>query len=350
MGLSTLFHFVLQKNKNKSNQNQKANEAEAKSEEVVTAKEVVAEEKKDNGGGEKKNKDSNSLTAVYKIDMHCEGCATKIKRCVKDFEGVEDVKAEMALNKLTVVGKVDPTKLRDKLSQKTKKNVELVSPQPPKKDNKAAADDSKPEKKAEDKKPKEAPVTTAVLKLSLHCQGCIGKINRLVLRTKGVQDMTLDKEKELVIVKGTMDAKALAESLKERLKRPVEVVPPKKEKEGGGDGDKKDGGGGGKKKGGGDGGQEQGGGGGGGGHIMMENRMEVLGHPGFGYYDNGYGYGSGFVNGYGHAQGSEHGYGHGYGGPMGVPVGGPVGVPVGGHSQLSPNMFSDENPNGCSIM
>ncbi|KAK7823267.1 heavy metal-associated isoprenylated plant protein 3 [Quercus suber] len=344
------------KNKNKSNQNpnqnQKANEAEAKSEEVVTEKVVAAaEEKKDNGGGEKKNKDSNSLTAVYKIDMHCEGCATKIKRCVKDFQGVEDVKAEMALNKLTVFGKVDPTKLRDYLSQKTKKNVELVSPLPPKKDNKAAADDSKPEKKAEEKKPKEAPVTTAVLKLSLHCQGCIGKINRLVLKTKGVQEMKLDKEKELVTVKGTMDAKALAESLKDRLKRSVEVVPPKKEKEGGGgDGDKKDGGGG-KKKGGGDGGKEQGGGGGSG-NVMMENRMEFMGHPGFGYQDNGYGYGSGFVNGYGHANGSEYGYGHGYGGHMGVPVGGPMGVPVpvGAHLQHAPNMFSDENPNACSIM
>ncbi|KAL4611515.1 hypothetical protein ACB092_08G129400 [Castanea dentata] len=346
------------KNKNKSNQNQKANEGEAKKEEVVTEKVVVAEEKKDNGGGEKKNKDSNSLTSVYKIDIHCDGCATKIKRCVKEFQGVEDVKTEMALNKLTVVGKVDPTKLRDKLSQKTRKNVELVSPLPPKKDNKAAADDNKPEKKPEDKKPKEAPVTTAVLKLSLHCQGCIGKINKLVSKTKGVQEMTLDKEKELVIVKGTMDAKALAESLKERLKRPVEVVPPKKEKEGGGDGDKKDGGGGGgKKKGGGDGGQGQGGGGGGG-NVMMENRMEVLGHPGFGYYDNGYGYGSGFVNGYGHANGSEYGYAHGYGGPMGAPVGGPMGVPVGGpmvapvgaHLHQAPNMFSDENPNACSIM
>lgn len=162
----------------------------------------------------------------------------------------------------------------------------------------------------------------------------------------GVKEMALDKEKELVTVKGTMDAKALAESLKERLKRPVEVVPPKKEKEGGGDGDKKDGGGGGKKKGGGDGGQEQGGGG----NVMMENRMEVLGHPGFGYFDNGYGYGSGFVNGYGHANGSEYGYAHGYGGPMGVPMGGPMGVPVGAHLHQAPNMFSDENPNGCSIM
>ena len=63
MGLSTLFHFVLQNKIESSNNNGK----------------VVAEEKKDNGGGEKKNEDSNSFTAIYKIDMHCEGCATKIK-------------------------------------------------------------------------------------------------------------------------------------------------------------------------------------------------------------------------------------------------------------------------------
>ena len=86
------------------------------------------------------------------------------------FSGVEDVKAEMALNKLTVVGKVDPMKLRDKLSQKTKKNVELVSPLPPKKDNKAAADDNKPEKKAEDKKPKEVSLSANMRRsLSLFC-------------------------------------------------------------------------------------------------------------------------------------------------------------------------------------
>jgi hypothetical protein len=68
---------------------------------------------------------------------------------------VETVKAELESNKLTVVGNVDPTKLRDKLAQKAKKNVELLSPQP-KKDNKADdKSDQKPEKTADDKKPKE---------------------------------------------------------------------------------------------------------------------------------------------------------------------------------------------------
>ena len=80
---------------------------------------------------------------------------------IDSFSGVEDVMVETvqnketALDKVTVVGKIDPTKVSDTLSQKTKKDVELVSPLPPKKDNKAAADHNKPDKKAEDKKPKE---------------------------------------------------------------------------------------------------------------------------------------------------------------------------------------------------
>lgn len=34
-------------------------------------------------------------------------------------------------------------------------------------------------------KPLQAPVTTAVLKLGLHCQGCIEKIHKIVSKTKG---------------------------------------------------------------------------------------------------------------------------------------------------------------------
>lgn len=76
--------------------------------------------------------------------------------------GVEDVKVDSVGNKLTVTGKVDPAKIKEKLEEKTKKKVEIVSPQP-KKDGGGGSDkkpEEKPEekaedKKAEDKKPKE---------------------------------------------------------------------------------------------------------------------------------------------------------------------------------------------------
>ncbi|KAL7601203.1 hypothetical protein Lser_V15G24805 [Lactuca serriola] len=68
--------------------------------------------------------------------------------------------------------------------------------------------------------------------------------------------MSIDNNKDLVTVKGATDMKMLAEVLKQRLKRVVEIVPAKKdggdEKKGkGGDGNDREekGGGGGQKKG-----------------------------------------------------------------------------------------------------
>lgn len=74
--------------------------------------------------------------------------------------GVEDVKTDCAANKLMVTGKANPVAIKERLEQKTKKKVELVSPQP----KKDGGGDKKPEeksekkeekKKEEDKKPKE---------------------------------------------------------------------------------------------------------------------------------------------------------------------------------------------------
>lgn len=138
--------------------------------------------------------------------------------------------------------------------------------------------------------------------------------------------MAIDKEKETVSVKGTMDVKALVENLTEKLKRKVEVVPPKKEKAGDKEGEK-DKEGSGKKK------NKGGGGGGGDNHEegiekIDYSRMEYVPQPAFGF---GYGYGPGNLGGYSY-----------------VPV-----YPEQMHFHLHappPQIFSDENPNACSVM
>lgn len=59
-------------------------------------------------------------------------------------------------NKLTVVGKVDPWTIRDRVESKTHKTVVLISPNVPKKEKteeKKGADE-KGDKKTDDKKPK----------------------------------------------------------------------------------------------------------------------------------------------------------------------------------------------------
>ncbi|WZZ38830.1 hypothetical protein YC2023_035089 [Brassica napus] len=206
-------------------------------------------------GGEKRMA---SITVVLKVDMHCDGCASKLVKTARAIQGVETVKAESESGKVTVTGDVDPPKLRDRtghcptchspkpgllreqLEVKIKKKVELVSPQPnkekEKEDNNKDSKDKNKEKKSEEKKPKEAPVTTAVLKVSFHRERCIEKIQKTVSKTKGlkrerdttkpmsVSGFSIDQEKQLVTVKGTMDVKKLVRSLTEKLKRNVEIV------------------------------------------------------------------------------------------------------------------------------
>ncbi|XP_057457887.1 heavy metal-associated isoprenylated plant protein 3-like isoform X2 [Lotus japonicus] len=260
-----------------------------------------------NQGKKKEEKKITPTTVVLKVDMHCDGCASKIVRCVRGFQGVESLTADGDAGKLTVTGIVDPVKLRDKLAAKTKKNVELISPLPNKKD-KENQNQNQNNKKSEEKKPKELPVTTAVLKVALHCQGCMERIKKIALKTKGVYEVAIDEEKETVTVKGAMDAKAVVANLMKKLKRKVEVVQPKKEKEGGGE--KGDGG---KKK---QKGEEEEGGGKGKPEHQKQNKM-VDWAPVYGYGPYWYG-----------GDGDHH-----YMGPL-----------------HAPQIFSDENPNACSVM
>ncbi|KAK6942769.1 Heavy metal-associated domain, HMA [Dillenia turbinata] len=315
----------------------------------------------DKNEGEKKQEkkaDDGKVTAVLKVDLHCEGCAKKVKRYVSKLDGVDDVKVDSSASKLTVTGNMDPEKLREGVAGKTNKKVDLVSPAPAKKEGGGGGGDKKPdekgekkadEKKPEEKKPKE---TTVVLKIRLHCEGCISKIRKIISKYNGVDNVAIDAQKDLVTVKGTMDVKDLVPFLKAKLKRSVDVVPPA-----GGGGDKKDkegGGGGGDKKddkkdkeasgsAGGDGGAKKDDG-----PKVEVNKMEYYGYP--------YQPPPTFI--YQQAPPQQvHAYQHAPPPPMMMYGGGyqdqghmyGQSYPV-DYSLHAPQMFSDENPNACSVM
>ncbi|CAH1443446.1 unnamed protein product [Lactuca virosa] len=350
-----------------------------------TKKEAGEKKPADAAGGPKKA-DGGPLTVVLKLDLHCDGCAKKIIKSIRHFEGVESVKADTPGNKLMVTGKVDPTRIKERVEYKTKKKVEILSPQP-KKDGGGGGDkkpdEKPPEKKpADDKKPKEPQPSTVVLKIPLHCDGCIHKIKRQISKIDGVESVTPDSGRDLVTVKGTMNVKELLPHLKEKLKRKIDIVPPKKEEkgstdakddkkekgEGGGGGDKKEkegGGGGDTKAKGGDGVVKAAGGGGGGGEdkkkgIEVVNRLEYSGHNPYTYtmpsYNQNY-YNQNYYNqDYGVLASSSHGYvsqgynyGHGmeYSHPPPLP---PPPMYLHDPRVTDSGMFSDENPNACSVM
>lgn len=184
--------------------------------------------------------------------------------------------------------------------------------------------------------------------------------------------MSTDSDKDLVTVKGTMDMKDLLPYLKEKLKRPVEIVPPKKD-DGGGDkkakesgGEKKEkegGGGGGDKK---DGEKKESGGGGQGGdkgkpksdEVKMEvNKMEYHGHTPYTYYgvpvynqqyaNQDYGLATTYYQhpGYGSTSSAMEYSNHYHHQQQHVP---PPPPPV--YLPANDQMFSDENPNACFVM
>ncbi|CAJ2660758.1 unnamed protein product [Trifolium pratense] len=283
-----------------------------------------------NSNSNKKEDETKATKIVMKIDMHCEGCSSKIIKCIAGFEGVEKIDKGDGTGKLTITGNIDAAKLRDKLVSKTKKKVEVISPPLKNNDKENKKSDNK-NNKPDEKKPKELPFTTVTLKMELHCPGCIERIRKTVSKAKGVNHVAIDKEKETLTVKGTMDVKVLMEKLKKRFKRKIEVVQPKKEKEKDKDKDKeneKEGNKGEKAEN--DGGKknnqnQKGGEGGnkkGDANVGGDNnaKMEVS--------SSGYGYGYGFwgldYNNYGQVQMMQ--------------------------MQQAPQMFSDENPNACSIM
>uniref|UniRef100_A0A0R0HQB9 HMA domain-containing protein n=2 Tax=Glycine subgen. Soja TaxID=1462606 RepID=A0A0R0HQB9_SOYBN len=254
-------------------------------------------QKKNSGRNDnnKENKDT-TITVVLKVEMHYDGCASKIIKHLRWFQGVETVKADSDAGKVIVTGKVDPTKVRDNLVEKIRKKVELVSPQPKKEHgNEKENKDAKPNNKSENNKTQDQKNQgQRVYYYYLICLlvWLIG--HELEHDDARVHEMAIDKEKEMVTVKGTMDVKALAENLMEKLKRRVEVVPSKKDKEGGGGENEVSG----KKK-------NKGGGGGDknenieDGIMKIEyNIMKYLAPPAFGF-----GYGP-YGGGYGHRHGN----------------------------------------------
>nr|GMD35754.1 heavy metal-associated isoprenylated plant protein 7-like [Ipomoea batatas] len=274
--------------------------------------------------------------------MHCEGCARKVRRCLKDFDGVEDVVTDCKTHKVVVKGeKADPVKVLERVQKKSHRQVELLSPIPvpapaPEEEPKKPPEEvAKPEEKKEE-------VITVVLKAHMHCEACAEAIKKRILRMKGVENVEPDFKGSQVTVRGVFDPQNLVDYVAKKTgKRAVVVkVEPKKDEaagekaeegkeekkaeEGkkGGDGD------GGEKKEGESGGWEKKEGDGEGVELAEDPKMEMKKHELYYSY-----YPPIQVNNphYHHHQrfAAQDGGGYGYG---------------------YPQMFSDENPNACSVM
>ncbi|KAK4436845.1 Heavy metal-associated isoprenylated plant protein 7 [Sesamum alatum] len=186
------------------------------------------EKKSEEPKGEQQEQPPPPQEIVLRVFMHCEGCARKVRRCLKGFPGVEDVITDCRTGKVVVKGeKADPVKVLERVQRKSHRQVELISPIP-----KPPPEEKPQEKevvKAEEKK-EEPPVITVVLGVYMHCEACAQEIKRRIQRMKGVESAEPDLKSSQVTVKGVFEPEKLAEYVYKRTGKHAAIIKVEPEK------------------------------------------------------------------------------------------------------------------------
>lgn len=182
----------------------------------------MGEEQKE---GEKKEEEPPEI--VLKVDMHCEGCARKVERSLRKFQGVEEVKMDSTLKTVAVKGKgVDPSKLCERVQKKTGRRAEIISPLPEPPQVEETKEEPPPEEIQEEPKP-----ITVVLKIRMHCETCALVLQKRIKKMEGVESVETDIPNEQVIIKGFVDPAKLVENVYKRTRRQASIVQDEEKKE-----------------------------------------------------------------------------------------------------------------------
>ncbi|KZV21756.1 metal ion binding protein [Dorcoceras hygrometricum] len=177
---------------------------------------------------------------ILKVYMHCEGCATKVRRCLKGFEGVEDVSTDYRTSKVVVKGeKADPLKVLERIKKKSHRLVELISPIPKPHEEPSKSQEKEEIIKSEDKVEEHPHVITVVLGVHMHCEACAQEIKKRIQRMKGVESVEADLKKSQVTVKGFFEPNTLVEYVLRRTGKHAVVVATEADEAKGGGGEQK---------------------------------------------------------------------------------------------------------------
>ncbi|CAH2044348.1 unnamed protein product [Thlaspi arvense] len=91
-------------------------------------------------------------------------------------------------------------------------------------EKKAAAEEEKPAVEEEPQPP--PPPPPFILYVDLHCVGCAKKIERSILKIRGVEEVVMDMSENQVTIKGVVDPQAVCNKIKKKTKRMAKVLSP----------------------------------------------------------------------------------------------------------------------------
>ncbi|ESQ31999.1 hypothetical protein EUTSA_v10004630mg [Eutrema salsugineum] len=101
-------------------------------------------------------------------------------------------------------------------AEKNQKNDDVAE------EKKGASEEEKPT--VEEEPP--PPPPPFILYVDLHCVGCAKKIERSILKIRGVEEVAMDMSENQVTIKGVLDPQAVCNKIKKKTKRMAKVLSP----------------------------------------------------------------------------------------------------------------------------
>ncbi|KAK8945474.1 hypothetical protein KSP40_PGU017149 [Platanthera guangdongensis] len=132
----------------------------------------------------------------------------------------DELRTDPGVSSLRSVG----TSMGEEAKQEEAVKGAEAPPAPPMKQEEKPAEEKKEEEKKEEAKP--SPPPPIVLFVGLHCVGCAKKIERTILKCKGVEAVETNIEKNEVIVRGDVDPQALCAQLRKKTSRNAKLLSP----------------------------------------------------------------------------------------------------------------------------
>ncbi|KAK8933880.1 hypothetical protein KSP39_PZI015211 [Platanthera zijinensis] len=174
---------------------------------------------------ETKKEEEEAQVIVLRVDMHCEACARKVAKSLKGFEGVEMVKVDSKARIVVVKGKdADPLKVCERVQKKSGRKVEIISPLPKPPVEEEGKEELKEEPPPEENK-EEPKAITVILKVRMHCEACAQVLRRRIKKIDGVEAVETDLSNERVVVKGFVDPTNLIKNVYQRTRKQASIIP-----------------------------------------------------------------------------------------------------------------------------
>ncbi|XP_052170946.1 heavy metal-associated isoprenylated plant protein 4 [Diospyros lotus] len=163
---------------------------------------------------EKKEKVEKVITAFYKVNLHCPKCAHDIRKPLLRTPGVHSVETKFEKSEIIVKGAIDEKKIHKRIEELSKRKVEIL-----------------PGRKEEvvEKKETKTTLRTTTIKAYMHCSKCEHDLRRKLLKHKGIHDVKTNFKAQTVVIEGTIESEKLLTYMRKRVGKHAEIVSPKKE-------------------------------------------------------------------------------------------------------------------------